>query len=112
MIFISWAATLFHFAPNHRTPWQYDLPGAALTAVSWLGLVFGFAVYVRAASGANGVLGVTGTALAAFTLVYLMNLALLIGAEINEIISRRAGVVQSAATATHVKVILRTRFRR
>ncbi len=27
-----WAATIFHVAPNHHTPWRYDLPGAALAA--------------------------------------------------------------------------------
>ena len=73
-----------------------DLPGALFTAMTWLALVLGFALYVRAASSANGVLGVTGAALAAFTLVYLMSLVLLLGAEINEIVSRRAGVVQQA----------------
>ena len=91
---VAWASILYHFGPNHQTPWRYDLPGALFTAVTWLALVLGFALYVRAASSANGVLGVTGAALAAFTLVYLMSLALLVGAEINEIVSRRADVVQ------------------
>ncbi len=96
LVFVTWAATLFHIAPNHRTPWRYDLPGAVFTAASWLVLVMGFAVYVEASSGANDVLGVTGAALAAFTLVYLLSLSLLVGAEINDVIARRAGVVQQA----------------
>ncbi len=95
-LMIAWASILFHFGPNHRTPWRYDVPGAVFTAITWLVLVFGFALYVRAASSTNGVLGVTGAALAAFTLVYLMSLTLLVGAEVNEILSRRAGVVQRA----------------
>lgn len=112
VLFVIWAATLFHFAPNHRTPWIYDLPGAGFTAVSWLALVFGFALYVRAASGANGVLGLTGAAIAAFSLVYLMSLALLVGAEINEIISRRAGVIQQAGAVPRRVLTLRIWFRR
>jgi membrane protein len=111
-IFVVWAATLFHFAPNHRTPWRYDLPGAAVTAIGWLALVFGFALYVRAASSTNGVLGLTGAALAAFSLVYLMSLTLLIGAEINEIVSRRAGVIQQAGATPRGAISLRNGFRR
>ena len=96
VMLVVWAATLYHFAPNHRTPWRYDLVGAFISAVAWLTLMFGFALYVGAASSANGVLGVTGAALAAFTLIYLMSLVLLMGAEVNEIVARRAGVIQQA----------------
>lgn len=111
-ILVVWAATLFHFGPNHRTPWRYDLPGALFTAISWLVLVFGFALYVNAASTANGVLGITGALLAAFTLVYLMSMALLIGAEINEILARRAGVVQRGRARPAAAFTLRRPFRR
>lgn len=95
---VMWTATLFHVAPNHRTPWRYDLPGALLTSLSWLVLLMGFATYVQAMTSANGVLGVTGTLLVAATLLYLLNLTLLVGAEVNEIIASRAGVVQRPVT--------------
>jgi membrane protein len=95
---VIWTATLFHVAPNHRTPWRYDLPGAILTSLVWLMLLVGFASYVQAMTSANGVLGVTGTLLVAATLLYLLNLTLLVGAEINEIIANRAGVVQRPIT--------------
>ena len=108
-MFVVWAATLFHYAPNHRTPWKYDLPGALFTSLGWLVLVFGFAVYVRATASANGVLGLTGALLAAFTLVYLLALALLVGAEINEIIARRAGVVQQAESRPRFTLRRRSR---
>jgi membrane protein len=95
---VTWTATLFHVAPNHRTPWRYDLPGALLTSLVWLILLVGFATYVQAMTSANGVLGVTGTLLVAATLLYLLNLTLLVGAEVNEIIANRAGVVQRPVT--------------
>ena len=50
--------------------------------------------------------------LAAFTLIYLMSMALLIGAELNEIVARRAGVVQQSRTRASGKVTLRRVFRR
>ncbi len=86
-VLIAWAATLYHVAPNHRTPWRVDLPGAALTAIGWLVLVAGFAGFTSVASGANGFLGLAGAALAVFTLAYLMSLVLLLGAKVNKWLS-------------------------
>ena len=91
---VLWAATLFHLGPNHKTPWRYDLPGALLTAVGWVIATQGFAVYVRFAPRGNNIQTSVGAVLLALTLMYLLSLVLLLGAELNDIISRRAGVVQ------------------
>jgi membrane protein len=93
-LFVSWALMLLRYGPNHRVPLRYDLPGAIVTSVIWFGLFVGFALYVRIATVSNGALGIVGAALAVFTLAYLVNYGLLIGAELNEILARRAGVVQ------------------
>ena len=94
VVLVAWTATLYHIGPNHHTPWRYDLPGALLAAVAWLVLATGFAVYVDVVVGVSGVLGFIGAALLGFTLLYLVNIALLLGAELNDIVARRAGVVQ------------------
>ncbi len=108
---IVWAATIFHVAPDHSTPWKYDRPGAVVTAVLWFLLVRGFAIYVSVSGNTNGAVGAAGGALLAFTLVYLINLSLLVGAELNGILADRAGVAQPPRRLHH-RVTTRIRLRR
>jgi membrane protein len=95
IVLITWAATLFHVGPHHRTPWRYDLPGAVLTAVGWLVVSLGFGTYVRFAGSGNEIVGAAGTALLALTWLWLACLVFLVGAELNEILAERAGVVNA-----------------
>lgn len=94
-ILIAWAATLFHVGPHHRTPWRYDLPGAVLTAIGWLVVSLGFGYYVSIAASGNEIVGAAGTALLALTWLWLACLVFLTGAELNEILAERAGVVSA-----------------
>ena len=91
---VLWAACLFHVGPNHKTPWRYDLPGAVLTATGWIIATQGFAVYVRIAPSGNEIQTSVGAILLALTLMYLLSVVLLLGAELNDVLARRAGVVQ------------------
>jgi len=95
IVLISWAATLFHVGPHHRTPWKYDLPGAAFAAIGWLVTSLGFGFYVRFAGGGNEILGAAGTALLALTWLWLVCLVFLVGAELNQILAERAGVIDA-----------------
>ncbi len=90
---VLWSATLFHLGPYHKTPWLYDLPGAILTTAGWIIATQGFALYVRFAPAGNDIQTSVGAILLALTLMYLLSVVLLLGAELNDIISRRAGVV-------------------
>ena len=109
VLLTAWATTVFHIAPHRHTPWRWDVPGALFAAVLWVVLGRGFAVYVSVANDGNGAVGVVGAALLAFTLVYLLNLVFLLGAELNDILTRRAGVVEPPRPN---RVIRRSRFRR
>ncbi len=91
---VLWAVLLFHVAPNHRTPWRYDIPGALLTALGWVLATQGFALYIRLSDQGNQVQGAVGAVLLGLTLLYLLSIVMLIGAELNDVIARRAGVVQ------------------
>jgi membrane protein len=90
-----WAATVFHLAPNHRTPWRWDLPGAALTAGLWALLSLGFRLYLTVAAGANQVLGTLGGSLIVLLWLYVMSLALLLGGELNAVLVQRHRVPQN-----------------
>ncbi len=98
----AWATMVFHVAPDHRTPWRYDVPGAVMATLLWLALIRGFAVYVRLADNGNGAVGIAGAALLAFTLIYLLNVVLLLGAELNAILADRAGVAQPPRRLHHM----------
>jgi len=63
------------------------------TAVGWLVVSVGFGFYVRIAVSGNEIVGAAGTALLALTWLWIVCLVLLIGAELNEILASRAGVV-------------------
>ncbi len=97
---VLWAATVFHIGPNHRTPWRYDLPGAAVTTLGWVLASQGFALYVRLAGETNDVQTSVGAILLALTLLYILGIVLLVGAELNDVLARRAGVVQQRETIT------------
>lgn len=107
-----WAATLFHVGPNHRTPWKYDIPGAVVTALGWLIATQGFALYVRLFPGGNNIRTSVGAVLLALTLLYVLSVVLLVGAEVNDVIARRAGVVQKQTAVTERARRARARWRR
>ncbi len=90
---VVWAATTYHVAPGHRSPWRWELPGALLAA-SWFVVVSaGFGVYLGLASrGANAVFGLLGGALTLLFWLYLMAMGLIVGAELNAVVARRRGV--------------------
>ena len=110
-VLVLWAATLFHIGPNHKTPWKYDLPGAMLTTVGWIVATQLFAVYVRFAPGGNDIQTSVGAILLALTLMYVLSIVLVLGAELNDVISRRAGVVQQTPSVTDRARTAVTRWR-
>lgn len=107
--FVLWAAAVFHIGPNHRTPWRYDLPGAIVTTIGWLLASQGFALYVRVSGQANSVQSSVGAILLALSLMYLLSVVLLVGAELNDVLARRAGVVQQSPSVAARAQALRNR---
>jgi membrane protein len=76
-------ATLYHLAVPVRTSWRSDLPGAALTLLLWLGgsallrLVLGLSI------GTTSIYGPLAAPIAVLIWLYLICLALLVGAAFN-----------------------------
>ena len=94
---VGWAASVYHIAPNHRSPWKYELPGAVLASLWWTTVSLGFGTYLQFAStGANAIFGLLGGALSLLFWLYLMAMGLLLGAEVNSIIASRQGVILEA----------------
>lgn len=91
---VLWAATIFHVAPNHRTPWRWDLAGAVITAVSWGVVSVGLRVYLAVAPGVDQVLGTAGGVLITLLWLWLLALGLLLGGEVNAMLAQHKGVTQ------------------
>lgn len=84
---------LYRFTPSRRQPalWRL-LAGAAVGVGLWVLASFGFSVYLEHFASYNRVYGALGAAVAFLVWAWLMNLALLVGVEVNrEIEERREG---------------------
>ena len=92
LLLVLWAATIFHIAPNHHTPWRWDLPGALLTAVLWVALSGALRLYLEVTQAGNAVFGALGGALIVLLWFWLLSLAVLIGGELNQVLADEVGV--------------------
>lgn len=93
LVLVGWAATVYHVAPNHSTPWRTELPGAVIASVWWSAVSLGFSTYLSlASSGANAVFGFLGGAISLLFWLYLMAMGLLLGAEINSLLAVERGL--------------------
>jgi membrane protein len=103
LVLLAWAATIFHVAPDHHTPWRYDVPGAVLTGVLWLVFSGGLRLYLELAQAGNAVFGALGGALIVLLWFWLLSLAVLIGGELNQVLlDERAPVQGPHAPLEHV----------
>ena len=78
--------------PHHRSPWRYDVPGAVITTIGWVVATQGFAVYVRLSADGNELQSTVGAVLLGLTLVHVLSIVMLVGAEVNDVLTRRAGI--------------------
>lgn len=94
LVLLGWAVMVFHSVPHHHVGWRQHVGGATLTGVLWLLVSGGFRVYLQFFGG-NPVFGILGGALAVLVWLYLLSLALLLGAELNAVLAERAEARQA-----------------
>lgn len=85
---LAWAAVAFHSVPHTHVGWRHHIAGAALTGALWLVVSVGFRLYLHLFGG-NPVFGVLGGALVVLLWLYLLSLALLVGAELSAVMAER-----------------------
>ena len=91
LVLVGWSAVAFHAVPHEHVGWRHHVVGAALTGALWLGVSVGFRLYLHFVGG-NQVFGVLGGALVVVLWLYMLSLALLVGAELNAVLARAAGI--------------------
>jgi membrane protein len=86
LIMIVWAVC-YKFLPNTDAPFRIFTPGAALGVLLWLGISALFGLYLGHFNSYEATYGTLGGAIIFLTWLWLSNVALLVGAEINDVIA-------------------------
>ncbi len=85
MIFLF--AALYHYTPSKRLTWNDVLPGAVFTTVGWVVASLGFSFYVNNFANYSRLYGSIGGVIVLMVWIFLTSLIILIGGEINAILS-------------------------
>jgi len=81
---ICFLATLYHVSVPQRTAWRFNLPGAAFALVSWiLGSALLRAFLTATAQDSRSIYGPLAAPIAVLLWLYLVALAVLVGAAVN-----------------------------
>ena len=86
---ICFLATLYHVSVPVRTSWRYNLPGAALTMAIWIfGSYLLRALLTGTAKGSTSIYGPLAAPIVVMLWLYLLSIAVLIGAAVNAAFDR------------------------
>ena len=97
--FILLALELLYFlAPNTKQRWRDTTPGALFALGGWLLVSFGFKFYVARFGNYNATYGALGGVMVLMLWLYLTGVAILLGGEINSVLSQVKAKEQKTAT--------------
>jgi membrane protein len=85
---VCFLATLYHLSVPVRTRWRADLPGAALTLAIWVGGSLLLRLVLNASAGSTSIYGPLAAPIAVLIWLYLIAIAVLIGAAFNSAIDQ------------------------
>jgi membrane protein len=86
LVMIVWAI-IYKFLPNTDAPFRIFTPGAIIGVLLWLGMSYAFGVYLGHFNSYETTYGALGGAIIFLTWLWLSNIALLLGAEINDVLA-------------------------
>lgn len=86
LVMVVWAV-LYKFLPNTNAPFRIFTPGAIVGVVLWLGVSLLFGVYLNYFNSYEATYGALGAGIIFLTWLWLSNLAILFGAEINDVLA-------------------------
>lgn len=101
LVMVVWA-TLYKFLPNTRAPFRIFTPGAIVGVLLWLGISYGFGLYLNHFNSYEATYGALGGGIIFLTWLWLSNIALLLGAAINDVLAdlrqHRSAAARALAT--------------
>lgn len=85
-------AMIYAHAPSRDDPkWVWLTPGSIIATIIWVAATFAFSFYVSNFGNYNATYGALGAVIVFLTWLYLSSYILLLGAELNQVLERRAG---------------------
>ena len=83
-------SAIYHLVPNTNRPFRFVVFGAVVSVIAWALASLAFSFYLSNFASYGVIYGSLGTAVALLVYLYLSAAALLLGAEVNEAVYRRA----------------------
>jgi len=80
-------ALLYKFLPDTQAPFRVFTPGAVTGVLLWLAVSYAFGLYLSYHDTYEATYGTLGGAIVFLTWLWMSNLALLVGAEINDVLA-------------------------
>jgi membrane protein len=109
-------ATLYHLSVPVRTRWRADLPGAALTLAFWIGGSALLRVVLSVSTGSTSIYGPLAAPIAILIWLYIISLAVLVGAAFNsaidEVWPRLSGINHAEVQRDPADLPMHERIRR
>jgi membrane protein len=86
LVMVVWAVA-YRFLPDTDAPFRIFTPGAFVGVLLWLGISYGFGVYLGYVNSYTTTYGALGGGIIFLTWLWLSSIALLFGAEINDVLA-------------------------
>lgn len=86
LVMVVWAV-VYRFLPDTHAPFRVFTPGAIVGVLLWLGISLLFGLYLDHFNRYEATYGTLGTAIIFLTWLWLSNIAILFGAEINDVLA-------------------------
>jgi membrane protein len=86
LVMVVWAV-LYKFLPNTNAPFRVFTPGAIVGVLLWLGVSSLFGVYLNYFNSYEATYGALGAGIIFLTWLWLSNIAILFGAELNDVLA-------------------------
>jgi len=101
LVMFVWAI-VYKFLANTNAPFRVFTPGAICGVIVWLGLSYGFSTYLQHFNSYEKTYGTLGGVIIFLTWLWLSNVTMLFGAEINDVLADfRAHKSTAAAQLSH-----------
>lgn len=98
LVMFVWAV-LYKFLPNTDAPFRIFTPGAFVGVLGWLGISALFGLYLGHFNSYEATYGTLGGAIIFLTWLWLSNIAMLFGAEVNDVLADLRADESAAAAA-------------
>lgn len=81
-------ASIYRYTPARKIPWKEVIPGSVFSSLGWIIVSLAFSYYINNIANYSRLYGSLGAVFVLMTWLYLTSIILILGAEINSMLSR------------------------